>query len=144
MTPVEHFQLRFVEYIPDEVEAGVLYISRRFSTATHLCCCGCGREVVTPFNPAKWNIFERDGKVSLSPSIGNWSFPCRSHYIVSDNRILWAGSMSADVIAAVQSRDVQDAVRLAPPKPSWTARLFAGALVAWTSAVATIKGVWRK
>ncbi|WP_246672960.1 DUF6527 family protein [Mesorhizobium sp. B2-3-11] len=143
MTSVDRLEPRFVEYIPEDVEPGVLYISRRFSTATHLCCCGCGREVVTPFNPAKWSIAEHDGKVSLSPSIGNWGFPCRSHYIVSGNRILWAGSMSPEAIAAVQRRDVQDAVRLAPPRPSWGRGLLAGALVAWTSTVAAIRGLWR-
>ncbi|MFB9982547.1 DUF6527 family protein [Mesorhizobium kowhaii] len=58
MPPVDRLQPRFVDYIPDDVEAGVLYVSRRFSTATHLCCCGCGREVVTPLNPAKWSIVE--------------------------------------------------------------------------------------
>jgi hypothetical protein len=27
---------------------GVIYISERYATAVHLCCCGCGYEVVTP------------------------------------------------------------------------------------------------
>ncbi|RWN31108.1 MAG: hypothetical protein EOR97_13045 [Mesorhizobium sp.] len=144
MAPVDRLQPKFVDYIPDDVEAGVLYVSRRFSTATHLCCCGCGHEVVTPLNPAKWSIAERDGRVSLTPSVGNWSFPCRSHYIVSDNRILWASSMSPEAIAAVRRRDIQDAVRLAPPRPSWVRRLLAGALVAWTSTVAAITRPWRK
>ncbi|RVD67411.1 hypothetical protein EN751_36940, partial [Mesorhizobium sp. M4A.F.Ca.ET.029.04.2.1] len=54
----------FVDFIPDELEVGVIYISRRYSTASHLCCCGCGREVVTPLNPAKWRLVEKDGKVS--------------------------------------------------------------------------------
>ncbi|MDX8494627.1 DUF6527 family protein [Mesorhizobium sp. VK22B] len=143
MRPVDHLEPRFVEYIPDDVEAGVLYISHRFSTATHLCCCGCGREVVTPFNPAKWSFFERGGKVSLSPSIGNWSFPCRSHYIVSGNRVLWAGSMSADVIAAVQRRDVQDAVRFAPPTPGYARRCAASIIGSWNALVAALRALWR-
>ena len=30
--------------------------------------------------------------VSLHPSIGNWSFPCRSHYWIRGNRVVWAGA----------------------------------------------------
>jgi hypothetical protein len=39
---------RFVEYIPEQLEERTIYISIRFATAVHRCCCGCGREVVTP------------------------------------------------------------------------------------------------
>lgn len=32
-----------------------------------------------------------DGKtVSLHPSVGNWSFPCRSHYWIDRNEIRWS------------------------------------------------------
>lgn len=65
----------FVEFIPERLAPEVLYISKRYSTASHLCCCGCGLEVVTPLNPAKWRLIENNGTVSLHPSIGNWSFP---------------------------------------------------------------------
>ncbi len=85
MTGASHLKPEFVEFILDRLEPGVLYISRRYATASHLCCCGCEREVVTPLNPAKWRITERAAKVSLTPSIGNWSFPCRSHYWISAN-----------------------------------------------------------
>ena len=41
----------FVEFIPDELEQGKIYISIRFATASHLCLCGCGNKVVTPIRP---------------------------------------------------------------------------------------------
>jgi len=41
----------FVEFIPEDLEQGTLYISIRYKTGTHLCCCGCGNIVVTPFSP---------------------------------------------------------------------------------------------
>jgi len=104
-----HMKAEFVEFIPERLEPGKLYISRRYSTAVHLCCCGCGLEVVTPLNPAKWHLTESRGAVSLYPSIGNWSFPCKSHYWIAESRIRWAGKMSSEVIAAVQNRDRQDA-----------------------------------
>lgn len=114
----------FVEFIPDELEEGVIYISRRYSTASHLCCCGCGSEVVTPLNPAKWRVVEKHGKVSLTPSVGNWSFPCQSHYWISGNRVTWAPGMAPEFIAAVQARDRRDAAKHIPQRPSLLARIW--------------------
>lgn len=66
--------------IPARLEGGVLHISRKYKTMSHLCCCGCGNKVVTPLNPSGWKLTESSGSVSLDPSIGNLSFPCQSHY----------------------------------------------------------------
>lgn len=115
---------QFVEFVPDRLEAGVLYISRRYATAAHLCCCGCGSEVVTPLNPAKWRLAESNGRVSLSPSVGNWSQSCQSHYWITENQVKWAGAMPAEMIAAVKRRDRRDAERLTQPPPRWWTRLW--------------------
>lgn len=115
---------QFVEFVPDRLEAGVLYISRRYATAAHLCCCGCGSEVVTPLNPAKWRLAESNGRVSLSPSVGNWSQSCQSHYWITGNQVKWAGAMPAEMIAAVKRRDRRDAERLTQPPPRWWTRLW--------------------
>lgn len=74
MTKVSTLRPEFVEFIPAKGEPGVIYVSERFRTAMHLCCCGCGLEVITPLNPAKWSLSKQGCQVSLSPSIGNWSF----------------------------------------------------------------------
>ena len=80
-------QYKFVEFIPDVIEEGILYISIDYCTAIHKCICGCGNEVVTPLSPTDWEI-TFDGKtISLSPSIGNWSFECKSHYWIKENQI---------------------------------------------------------
>ena len=113
MNRVMQLRPEFVEFIPDRLDEGVLYVSRRYSTASHLCCCGCGTKVVTPLNPAKWRLIEGNGALSLTPSVGNWSFPCRSHYWIDENYIRWAGAMSAEDIAAVRARDRRDAQLLA-------------------------------
>jgi hypothetical protein len=47
---------RFVEAIPDKLEAAVLYVSMAYATAIHQCACGCGREVATPFSPTDWKL----------------------------------------------------------------------------------------
>lgn len=109
----EQIKAEFVEFIPQHLEPGVIYISRRFSTASHLCCCGCGLRVVTPLNPAKWRLTEADGKVSLYPSIGNLSFPCKSHYWISEGQIEWAGQILPEKVHIIQNRDRQDAEMLA-------------------------------
>lgn len=127
MTAITSLQPHFVEYLPEQLDPGVLYISRRFSTATHLCCSGCGSEVVTPLNPAKWRLTERGGKVSLAPSIGNWNLPCQSHYWITDNQVRFAPAISPKMIAAVKARDRRDAEMLAPQREGWVrlaARLF--------------------
>lgn len=122
MTGASHLRPEFVEFIPDRLEPSVLYISRRYATASHLCCCGCEREVVTPLNPAKWRITEREGKVSLAPSVGNWSFSCRSHYWINANRVQWSTAMAPEVIQAVQARDRRDAELNVPKPQSWIRR----------------------
>lgn len=99
---VEH---RFVQSIPSTMDHGVLYVSMEFATAIHLCCCGCGREVVTPFTPTDWKLTFDGVSVSLSPSIGNWNFPCRSHYIIKANRIIEAAPWSQNMVDAERERD---------------------------------------
>lgn len=95
---------KFVEFIPELLEGGVLYISIEYSTAVHKCVCGCGNEVVTPFSPKDWEL-RFDGKtVSLNPSIGNWGFECRSHYFIIRNKIRMARRWSKREILLKRSR----------------------------------------
>lgn len=92
----------FVEYVPRKLQEGTLYISTTFATAVHRCCCGCGSKITTPLAPSEWSLTFDGETVSLSPSIGNWSFPCQSHYWIRRNEIVWAGGMSAQQIAEVR------------------------------------------
>lgn len=101
----------FVEFIPKELDEGVLYISERYKVAVHKCASGCGEKVVTALSPADWQVRKRGDLVSLYPSIGNWNFACRSHYWIRDNRIVWAGDMSDAEVARVQQRDRADKAR---------------------------------
>lgn len=85
---------QLVEFIPERLNQGVLYISIRFGTASHKCCCGCGEKVVTPLNPTDWSLRLEGEAVTLYPSIGNWSYACRSHYWIRRGKVIWAGDMS--------------------------------------------------
>lgn len=98
----------FVESAPDVLENGILYVSEKYKIALHLCCCGCGEEVVTPLNPAGWRLHKEGASVSLTPSIGNWNYKCRSHYWIFNNQVMWAEAMSPRQIARVKARDKAD------------------------------------
>jgi hypothetical protein len=95
----------FVDFIPDKLEDGMIYVSMGFATAVHRCCCGCGKEVVTPLSPTDWKLIFDGKSVSLDPSIGNWSFDCKSHYWIKNNRVKWAARWSEEQIAIARSRD---------------------------------------
>lgn len=90
----------FVEYIPDDLEDGTVYVSMPLATAVHKCCCGCGNEVVTPLSPTDWKLIFDGISISLTPSIGNWNFACQSHYWIRHNRVEWARRWSREEIDA--------------------------------------------
>ena len=90
MTRINSLRHEFVEYIPDAVDEGVLYMSMPFATVVHRCCCGCGSEVVTPLDPSDWEITFDGKSISLYPSIGNKSLACQSHYWIYRNQVRWA------------------------------------------------------
>lgn len=104
---IRTLQPEFVDSIPKVLDEGKLYISRKYSTAVHKCCCGCGQKVVTPLRPTDWQLRVRGDSVSLWPSIGNWSFPCRSHYWIVNNRVEWSYDMKQEEIDKLRRRDAR-------------------------------------
>ena len=98
---------KFVEYVPEVLEDGVLYISVQYGTASHKCACGCGQRVVTPIKPTDWALTWNGEEVSLDPSVGNWSFPCRSHYWIHNNRVVWSRPFSDYEIRLVREKDTR-------------------------------------
>lgn len=106
MTRLTSISPRFVEGVPKTLEDGVLYISETYGTASHKCACGCGMRVVTPLTPTDWKVVrEKDATVSLFPSIGNWDYPCQSHYWIRRNQIEWAAKWSRSRIEAGRAVD---------------------------------------
>jgi len=91
---IDRLKHRFVKFIPDELEDGVLYVSLEYKTVTHWCCSGCGEKVVTPLSPAGWELTFNGQSVSLSPSIGGGS--CNSHYFIRQGRVQWARPLTQD------------------------------------------------
>ncbi len=89
-----------VQYIPKSLEPGILYVAEEFEAAVHLCACGCGLKVSTPLGPTEWSFLDSLAGPSLDPSIGNWEFPCRSHYWLQGGQVIWSDTWSPSRVEA--------------------------------------------
>jgi hypothetical protein len=98
-------QHKFVDFMPDIIEDGVLYISLDYGTVIHNCACGCGNEVNTPLSPTAWKMIYNGESISLKPSIGNWSFDCKSHYWITNNKIKWSVKWDDETIRKVRNHE---------------------------------------
>ena len=105
MTRQSSVEFEFVDYIPEQLEEGVVYIAPDFGAVMHLCCDGCGERVSTPLHPGQWTLTFDGETISLKPSIGNWELPCKSHYFIRHNRVVWAGEWSDERISKAADDD---------------------------------------
>lgn len=81
----------------EDMEEGVIYVHKESTQSFHNCLCGCkepvvmaldfinidGEEIKGIWPPGNWNLTIKDGKATFSPSVGNYEFPCKSHYIIT-------------------------------------------------------------
>ena len=86
---LSEFELQVVSRVPENLTPGLLYVCFDCNVVAHLCACGCGEKVVLPIDPDFWSATYDGESVSLSPSIGNYQFPCRSHYWIKNNHVIW-------------------------------------------------------
>ena len=100
-------QHKFVEFIPDVLEEGVIYISMVYKTAAHNCVCGCHGRVVTPISPTDWQLVYNGVSISLNPSIGNWNFACKSHYWLIKGQVKFCRDWSRAEIDDGQMADIK-------------------------------------
>lgn len=96
---------KFVQNAPDKLEEGVLYISIEYASALHKCFCGCGKEVVTPISPTGWKLIFDGKTVSLTPSIGNWALPCKSHYWITNDKVEWSYGWDKEKIDELRKQE---------------------------------------
>src|SRR3546814_3075153 len=76
---IERIRLEAVEFMPAQLEPGVLYVSEKYRTAAHLCACGCGEKVRTQLGDLGWRLTKWRSGPTLYPSIGNWQKIGRAH-----------------------------------------------------------------
>ena len=84
------FRFEFVTNAPEILEDNVLYVSLPYSTTLHLCPCGCKSEVANKISRSRYTLSFDGESVSLTPSIRNSGIPCKSHYFITRNEIVWA------------------------------------------------------
>lgn len=99
------FQHKFVEYMPERIDEGIVYISLNYRTIIHKCACGCGEEVNTPLHPSSWKLIFNGESISLSPSIGNWNFDCKSHYWITENKVKWSKKWDSSKIQSIRAQE---------------------------------------
>lgn len=86
----KQYKIEFVDNIPKNLKDGVLYVCIECKVIVHKCACGCGEKTVTPIDRKHGWIMQYDGQtISLRPSIGNFSMPCKSHYYITENKVQW-------------------------------------------------------
>jgi hypothetical protein len=56
MMGTQRFKIVIANEIPERLREGRLYVSLKYRTASHLCPCGCGNRVVTPFSSGYWTM----------------------------------------------------------------------------------------
>jgi hypothetical protein len=84
----------FMEFFPEVLEDNKVYISEENFVSAHNCLCGCKGKTILPLNHGEgifkhhgWNLIKHEsGKVSFTPSVGNYQFPCKAHYIITKNK----------------------------------------------------------
>ncbi len=95
----------FVRAMPDTLHPDTLYVSIDYVTTSHLCACGCGAEVVLPLHPTKWRVTFDGASVSMDPSVGSRTLPCRSHYWIDRGQVRWANRMTDEAFQRALERD---------------------------------------
>ena len=88
----ETYVTRFVDKAPmrDIMEEGVVYVLPQYGCALHKCMCGCGELISTPLDEKHgWSWTFDNVNVSLNPSVGNFSYPCKSHYFLKNGNVEW-------------------------------------------------------
>jgi hypothetical protein len=127
---IDEVRPEFVDLMPSTLEDGVVYVSIEYGTVIHRCCCGCGEKIVTPLHPTQWRMTYDGETISLHPSVGGHDLPCRSHYVIKNNHVLWSKEWTAQQVARGRSADRGELLahynRSASPQPrqSWWRRLM--------------------
>lgn len=98
----------FVEFIPEALDEGTVYVSIRFATSVHKCMCGCGSKVVTPLSPTGWELRFDGRSISLYPSVGSWNLPCKSHYWIRKDKVEWARRWSQEEVNQTRALERQE------------------------------------
>lgn len=52
--------------------------------SAHKCLCGCGKKTAMPLGDDMWSYsIDSWDRLSMHPSVGNYQYLCKSHYIIN-------------------------------------------------------------
>jgi hypothetical protein len=123
---IESLKTCRVEFMPKQLEPGILYVSEAYGTAAHLCACGCGAKIRTPLGPTEWAVRDSEAGPTLWPSVGNWQQQCRSHYVVENGKVIWCGQWTpAQVLAGRHREEARRVAYYAGKQKGWMLRFWA-------------------
>jgi hypothetical protein len=93
------YRIQRVPELPDNPRPFVIYAIGDPDAwlAALVCPCGCGHLIQLSLlkeDSPRWSLHaDRDGKVSISPSVWR-SLGCQAHFFVSGGRIIWCNRQS--------------------------------------------------
>ena len=117
------YRYRLVDRVPKEMDEGVVYHSEEFELAGLRCACGCGHRI-TLLVPDSHQVFEQGGWATVSPSIGVFDAPCKSHYYISGGGVEWLPPFTGTQAASIMHAQIARHVAHDPPRLSWLDRTF--------------------
>lgn len=116
------YRVEKVERLPAALADNVVYVSEEFEVAALKCACGCGHQVNLLLGDGH-TVYDEGGLVDISPSIGVWDAPCRSHFWIHRGRVRWADQWSDAEIHSAMERQLSRHLQSAKTSQPWYKRL---------------------
>ncbi len=116
------YRVEKVERFPAALADNVVYVSEEFEVAALKCACGCGHQVNLLLGDGH-TVYDEGGLADISPSIGVWDAPCRSHFWIHRGRVRWADQWSDAEIHSAMERQLSRHVQHAKASQPWYKRL---------------------
>jgi hypothetical protein len=99
---------------PANLEPDAVYVNEDFELASLLCPCGCAHKI-TLLYPDGHTVDNDGGYATVSPSIGVWDAPCRSHFYITRGHVDWCPSWSDERIQVSMAAQRQRHLDTSPP-----------------------------
>lgn len=116
------YRVQKVERLPAALADNVVYVSEEFEVAALKCACGCGHQVNLLLGDGH-TVYDEGGLADISPSIGVWDAPCRSHFWIYRGRVRWADQWSDAEIHSAMERQLSRHLQGAKTEQPWYRRL---------------------
>ena len=118
------YRVERVHRLPEALAENVVYVSDEYELAALKCACGCGHRISLLLGDGH-KVDEFEGLADISPSIGVWDSPCKSHFWVRNGKVLWAEEFSDAEIGATMARQLGRHLESAARRRPWYTRVMA-------------------